>query len=161
MADLLPRAPGIAVEDPLDEQARESDARLVRGVRWRLVLFSAASTLIILVALGGLLYLRAASSLQSAGIAQLDARAASLKQFLNGSDDPSHGTPTGLTFGEGTSGTFAILVTADGQPIGDLDDGVPAGLPNEDLGRRRPANRSRRARRDPGRGTDPDPERNG
>jgi len=132
VADLLPPASAVAGEDRLDEQAREGDARLVRGVRWRLVLFSAGSTLIILLALGALLYLRAASSLQTAGIAQLDARADSLKEFLNGSDDPSHGTPTGLTFGEGTSGTFAILVTASGQSIGDLDDGMPVGLPNQD-----------------------------
>jgi len=128
---LPPVAPGSGV-DRVEEQAREGDARLVRGVRWRLVLFSGGTTLLILLALGALLYVRVASSLQTAGVAQLDARADSLKQFLGGSDDPSNGTPTGLIFGGGSSGTFAILVTAGGQRIGDIDDGVPAGLPNED-----------------------------
>ncbi|HLY13407.1 MAG TPA: HAMP domain-containing sensor histidine kinase [Candidatus Limnocylindrales bacterium] len=132
MAEPLPPvAPGSGV-DRVEEQAREGDARLVRGVRWRLVLFSGGTTLLILLALGALLYVRVASSLQTAGVAQLDARADSLKQFLGGSDDPSNGTPTGLIFGGGSSGTFAILVTAGGQRIGDIDDGVPAGLPNED-----------------------------
>jgi two-component system, OmpR family, sensor histidine kinase CiaH len=118
--------------DRVEEQAREGDARLVRGVRWRLVLFSGGTTLLILLALGALLYVRVASSLQTAGVTQLDARADSLKEFLGGSDDPSNGTPTGLIFGGGSSGTFAILVTAGGQRIGDLDDGVPVGLPNQD-----------------------------
>ena len=118
--------------DRVEQQAREGDARLVRGVRWRLVLFSGGTTLLILLALGALLYVRVSSSLQTAGIAQLDDRANSLKQFLGGSDDPSNNTPTGLIFGGGSSGTFAVLVTADGQRIGDLDDGVPTGLPNQD-----------------------------
>ncbi len=117
-------------EDWVDQQARKGDARLVRGVRWRLVLFSGGTTLLILLALGALLYVRVASSLETTGVTQLDARAASLKQFLGGSDDPGKGPPTGLIFGGGSSGTFAVLVTAAGQRIGDLDDGVPGGLPN-------------------------------
>ena len=122
---------GPSADDRVDRQALEGDARLVRGVGWRLVLFSGGTTLLILLALGALLYLRVESSLQTAGVTQLDARASSLKDFLSGSDDPGNGTPTGLIFGGGSSGTFAILVTADGQRIGDLDDGVPPGLPNQ------------------------------
>jgi two-component system sensor histidine kinase CiaH len=118
-------------EDRVDVQARQGDARLVRGVRWRLVLFSGGTTLLILLALGALLYVRVASSLETTGVTQLDARAASLKEFLGGSDNPGNGPPTGLIFGGGSSGTFAVLVTADGQRIGDLDDGVPVGLPNQ------------------------------
>ncbi len=119
------------VDDRVDRQAREGDARLVRGVRWRLLLFSGGTTLLILLALGALLYVRVSSSLETAGVSQLDARADSLKQFLGGSDNPGNGPPTGLVFGGGSSGTFAVLVTAAGQRIGDLDDGVPGGLPNE------------------------------
>jgi signal transduction histidine kinase len=118
-------------EDRVDVQARQGDARLVRGVRWRLVLFSGGTTLLILLALGALLYVRVASSLATTGVTQLDARAESLKEFLGGSDNPGNGPPTGLIFGGGSSGTFAVLVTADGQRIGDLDDGVPVGLPNQ------------------------------
>jgi len=118
-------------DDRVDRQARQGDARLVRGVGWRLVLFSGGTTLLILLALGALLYLRVASSLETTGVSQLEARADSLKQFLGGSDNPGNGPPTGLVFGGGSSGTFAVLVTADGRRIGDLDDGVPAGLPNQ------------------------------
>jgi signal transduction histidine kinase len=117
--------------DRVEQQARQGDARLVRGVGWRLVLFSGGTTLLILLALGALLYVRVASSLETTGIAQLDARADSLKQFLGGSDNPGDGPPTGLVFGGGSSGTFAVLVTADGTRIGDLNDGVPTGLPNQ------------------------------
>jgi len=131
MAEEAPPGSVPANEDRVDQQARQGDARLVRGVRWRLVLFSGGTTLLILLALGALLYVRVASSLETTGVAQLDARAASLKQFLGGSDNPGNGPPTGLIFGGGSSGTFAVLVTADGQRIGDLDDGVPVGLPNE------------------------------
>jgi two-component system, OmpR family, sensor histidine kinase CiaH len=127
-----PRAPAVPPsEDRVDEQARQGDARLVRRVRWRLVLFSGGTTLLILLALGALLYIRVASSLETTGVAQLDARASALKEFLGGSDNPGNGPPTGLIFGGGSSGTFAVLVTADGQRIGDLDDGVPTGLPNQ------------------------------
>jgi len=118
------------VDDRVDRQAREGDARLVRGVRWRLLLFSGGTTLLILLVLGALLYVRVSSSLEATGVAQLDDRASSLKQFLGGSNDPGDGPPTGLIFGGGSSGTFAVLVTADGRRIGDLDDGVPTGLPN-------------------------------
>jgi two-component system sensor histidine kinase CiaH len=117
--------------DRVEQQARQGDARLVRGVGWRLVLFSGGTTLLILLALGALLYVRVASSLETTGIAQLDARADSLKQFLGGSDNPGDGPPTGLVFGGGSSGTFAVLVTADGTRIGDLANGVPTGLPNQ------------------------------
>jgi two-component system sensor histidine kinase CiaH len=130
----MARPPASAVplsEDRVDEQARRGDARLVRRVRWRLVLFSGGTTLLILLALGALLYVRVASSLETTGVTQLEARAAALKEFLGGSDNPGNGPPTGLMFGGGSSGTFAVLVTADGQRIGDLDDGVPTGLPNQ------------------------------
>jgi signal transduction histidine kinase len=118
-------------DDRVDRQARLGDARLVRGVGWRLVLFSGGTTLLILLVLGALLYFRVASSLETTGTAQLDARADSLKQFLGGSDNPGNGPPTGLVFGGGSSGTFAVMVAADGSQIGDRDDGVPAGLPNQ------------------------------
>jgi signal transduction histidine kinase len=125
-----PSEPG-ASSDRVERQALQGDARLVRGVGWRLVLFSGGTTLLILLALGALLYVRVASSLETTGIAQLDARADSLKQFLGGSDNPGAAPPTGLVFGGGSSGTFAVLVTAAGTRIGDLDDGVPTGLPNQ------------------------------
>src|SRR5664279_185500 len=73
-----PETPG-GSEDRVDRVARQGDARLVRGVGWRLVLFSGGTTLLILLVLGALLYVRVTSSLESTGIVQLDARADSLK----------------------------------------------------------------------------------
>jgi signal transduction histidine kinase len=105
---------------------------LLRRVGWSLVLFSGGTTLLILLVLGSLLYLRVTSSLETTGIVQLDARAASLRQFLDTSDDPGDGAQTGIVFGGGSSGTFAVIVGPDGRPLVDADDVVPAGLPNED-----------------------------
>jgi signal transduction histidine kinase len=104
---------------------------LLRRVGWSLVLFSGGTTLLILLVLGSLLYLRVTSSLETTGIVQLDARAASLRQFLDTSDDPGDGAQTGIVFGGGSSGTFAVIVGPDGRPLVDADDVVPAGLPNE------------------------------
>ncbi|MFI5039882.1 MAG: histidine kinase dimerization/phospho-acceptor domain-containing protein, partial [Solirubrobacterales bacterium] len=105
---------------------------MLRRVGWSLVLFSGGTTLLILLVLGSLLYLRVTSSLETTGIVQLDARAASLRQFLDTSDDPGDGAQTGIVFGGGSSGTFAVIVGPDGRPLVDADDVVPAGLPNED-----------------------------
>ncbi|HEY7827128.1 MAG TPA: HAMP domain-containing sensor histidine kinase, partial [Candidatus Limnocylindrales bacterium] len=58
-------------------------------------------------------------------------RAATLRQFLDTSDDPGDGAQTGIVFGGGSSGTFAVIVGPDGRPLVDADDVVPAGLPNE------------------------------
>jgi signal transduction histidine kinase len=104
---------------------------LLRSVGWRLVLFSGGTTLLILLVLGSLLYLRVTSSLESTGVVQLDARAATLRQFLDTSDDPGDGAQTGIVFGGGSSGTFAVIVGPDGRALVDADDVVPAGLPNQ------------------------------
>ncbi len=113
-----------------DQPARQADSRLLRSVGWRLILFSGGTTLLILLVLGSLLYIRVTNSLEATGIAQLDARADSLRVYLDTSDDPS-GSPTGIIFGGGSSGTFAVIVGADGRPIVDADDVVPSGLPDE------------------------------
>ncbi|HEY7827308.1 MAG TPA: HAMP domain-containing sensor histidine kinase, partial [Candidatus Limnocylindrales bacterium] len=93
--------------------------------------FSGGTTLLILLVLGSLLYLRVTSSLESTGVVQLDARAATLRQFLDTSDDPGDGAQTGIVFGGGSSGTFAVIVGPDGRALVDADDVVPAGLPNQ------------------------------
>jgi two-component system sensor histidine kinase CiaH len=118
-------------ESPEDLQARRDDSRLLRSVRWRLVRFSGGTTLLILLVLGSLLYLRVTSSLETTGVVQLDARAATLRQFLDTSDDPGDGAQTGIVFGGGSSGTFAVIIGPDGQPMVDADDVIPAGLPNQ------------------------------
>jgi len=51
------------------------DARLLTRVRWRLVAWSAGSTLVLLLVLGTALYLSVNASLSAAGTTQLEAQA--------------------------------------------------------------------------------------
>src|SRR5258708_37695557 len=71
-------APGTG--DPADQRALAVDGRLIRGVRWRLVLWSGLTTLVVLAILGITLYAVAAGSLETAGKKQLDARAQAFRQ---------------------------------------------------------------------------------
>ena len=57
--------------DPADARALATDNRLIRGVRWRLVLWSGLTTLVVLALLGVALYVVAARTLESDGIKQL------------------------------------------------------------------------------------------
>jgi two-component system sensor histidine kinase CiaH len=123
------------------------DARLLRGVRWRLVLWSAGSTLILLLVLGGLLYFFVQSSLAAGSQAQLQQQADDVSHFLqrlppgglheqreHEPDDPAIGSPQ---FGGPGSGTITLVVDsagrfAGGDPQDSTDlpvaDGVRAAL---------------------------------
>src|SRR5882672_7562563 len=105
-------SPGTA--DPADERALGADARLIRNVRWRLVLWSGLTTLVVLAALGIALYVSAARTLEANGIKQLDNRAA---VYLV-DHDPRSGPGQGFAFGGGSSGTFAYIVNDSGQTVG-------------------------------------------
>ncbi len=133
---------------------------MLRSVGWSLVLFSGGTTLLILLVLGSLLYLRVTSSLETTGIVQLDARAATLRQFLDTSDDPGDGAQTGIVFGGGSSGTFAVIV---GPEAGrwSTPTTYPGRPAQPGLRRRRPSQRARCARGRPGERSGPDPERDG
>ncbi len=107
------------------EQAR--DARMVRGVRWRLVLFSGGATLAVLLLLGVAIYTAVSNSLVSQSVGQLDERAQSIVQWVQrGGAGPA---PLELRFGGRTTGTIAVLVDDDdhvGGPDGlKLPDGLP------------------------------------
>ena len=65
------------------------DARLVRRVRWRLVAWSAGSTLLLLLLLGAALYLGVQRSLAATGTAQLERQADMLRDFME--HDPHGG----------------------------------------------------------------------
>ena len=107
--------------------AETADSRLLRHVRRNLVLWSGGTTLVILIALAIALYVAAAGSLESAGITQLDARMATIKGQRPDPDDTSR---YGFIFGGGGSGTFAMILDPDGQPVlSPRDPPVPAGLP--------------------------------
>ena len=59
------------IGDPADERALAADGRLIRSVRWRLVLWSGLTTLVVLAVLGIGLYLSAANTLEVKGVALL------------------------------------------------------------------------------------------
>jgi signal transduction histidine kinase len=123
---LLPTGP-----DRADLEAAEVDARLVRSVRRRLVLWSGGTTLVVLLVLAAALYFSAASTLERSGMAVLDDRAGELVAAVRGErQSPDDGPPTDFFFGGG--GTFAIVIAPDGTAIGPRQFDLPSGLPDRD-----------------------------
>jgi two-component system, OmpR family, sensor histidine kinase CiaH len=110
--------------DAAESDALATDGRLIRRVRWRLVAWSGLSTLAVLVVLGAALYVIAARTLEDRGIRQLDQRAADFREH----PDPGH-PGQGFSFGGQSSGTFALLADADGDPVGPGGFSMPPGLP--------------------------------
>ncbi len=109
--------------------AETADSLMIRHVRRNLVLWSGGTTLLILVALAVALYLAAAASLANAGIAQLDARMGIIRGERPNPDDT---TRYGFIFGGGGSGTYALIMDSNGDPIlGPRDQQPPPGLPYE------------------------------
>jgi two-component system sensor histidine kinase CiaH len=125
MPDGIPVAPEA---DPATRQALAEDARLVRGVRWRLVAWSGLTTLIVLAVLGIALYLSAARTLADNGVQQLDIRTAQIVSDLQDPHPRAGGPQYGFTFGGNSSGTFAMLVDAQGSNLLRGPD-LPTGLP--------------------------------
>jgi signal transduction histidine kinase len=114
------------------EQAAEAtDARLIRRVRRNLVLFSGATTLVVLLLLGVALYLAVAGSLANSGVAQLQEGMAVPRAVLTGQrPDPGDESPYGFQFG---SPTFAFAIDEDDRVVGGPRDlHLPPGLPNDD-----------------------------
>lgn len=102
------------------------DARLLSRVRWRLVGWSAGSTLVLLLVLGTALYLSVDASLAAAGRTQLEVQARGLRGFLErlppgsepggeGPEGPAIGRPE---FGGPGSGTISIVLDDDGDFVG-------------------------------------------
>jgi signal transduction histidine kinase len=113
--------------DPADERAVAADARLIRGVRWRLVFWSALSTLVVLAILGAALYGTVARSLESTGVQVLTDRT---NQIVDVLENPRGrpGPEYGFIFGGDSSGTYAFAVDANGanRTRGlQLPDGLP------------------------------------
>jgi signal transduction histidine kinase len=117
-------APRTGADDAAESEALATDGRLIRTVRWRLVAWSGLSTLAVLVVLGAALYFIAAQTLEARAVRQLEQRAAAFREH------PEPGRPgQGYSFGGESSGTFALLADADGDPIGPRDFFVPEGFP--------------------------------
>src|SRR6185369_14717224 len=104
--ELPPSAP-----DRADLDAAEVDARLVRSVRRRLVLWSGGTTLLVLLVLAAALYLSVASTLETAGVAILDGRASDIVAAIRHEREGPEGPHTDFAFGGG--GTFAIVIAPD------------------------------------------------
>ena len=108
--------------DPADERALAADARLIRGVRWRLVLWSGLTTLVVLAILGVALYLVVAGNLEKNGNDQLAARTA---EFARRPFGPGQG----FSFGGGSSGTFGLIANDAGRQVGPSPQFIPDQLP--------------------------------
>ncbi len=122
-------------DDGAEQTALAGDQRLIRRTRWRLVLWSGFSTLVVLLVLGAALYAVVASTLATSSVAQLRARVDPVVAALTGTE-PNQGagtsTPTspfGLQPGRGSIWLFAFDVNGtevrlDRQPVVALD-GMP------------------------------------
>src|SRR6478672_3308863 len=114
--------------DRADAESIAADNRLIRTVRWRLVLWSGLSTLVVLLVLGFAMYWVAATTLQANGVQVLTDRANQITDLIQnprGRPGPEYG----FIFGGNSSGTFAWPFDADGQS---LARGAPQGLPVQD-----------------------------
>ncbi len=112
--------------DAADDASLAADARLVSGVRRRLVLWSGLSTLVVLFVLGAALYGIVARSLEASGMAQLEGRADEVRDAF---DRGRPGPALGQIFGGRASGTIALLVDAEGRSVVRESGPLPQGLP--------------------------------
>ncbi len=102
--------------DATDAAASEADARLIRQVRRRLVAFSGGSTLLVLVALGVLLYAAVANTLTAASVTQLEGRTDPWVTALQGQPDAGN-PPPGFGFQPGRGNTFLFAFDSDGKAV--------------------------------------------
>ena len=113
--------------------AETADSRMVQHVRRNLVLWSAGTTLVILLILAAALYVAVAGSLASTATAQLDNRFDQVKSNLTGQrpspPDDDNG-PYGFLFGGGGGGTIALAVDQGDNVLTQRGFRVPDGLPN-------------------------------
>jgi signal transduction histidine kinase len=100
----------------------------LRRVRWRLLLWSGGSTLVLLLVLGLILGFVTADSLRRSSEQQLADRAGQISKVV--AARPPEGLPNfpvGPAFGGPESGTVAIVIGSDGKVhgLGDLPTGLP------------------------------------
>ena len=106
-----------------------ADAALLRRTRLRLMAWSGGLTLLILLALGTLVYGAVAGELAGRNTAVLETRAEDVARIISRPGPLPDRPPFGLTFGGEQSGTLTLAVRPDGTSLGRLDE-VP-GLPVE------------------------------
>jgi signal transduction histidine kinase len=120
--------PPVQASGPSAPERGSPDSRLLRRVRWQLVLWSGGATLVVLIVLGTLLYGIVARSLAQNSEAQLQTRCNGLVDAVQGGR-PLDRPLLGLAFGGQGSGTIAFVVGPQGASIGPQDLDVP-GLPD-------------------------------
>ncbi len=103
---------------PFEDPTTPGDTRLLNRVRWRLVAWSGAITLAILLLLGGAIYATTASNLASATASALETRAAALRVAVQQLSRPvlpdaELYRTIGLAIGGPASGTIGSIVTPD------------------------------------------------
>ena len=103
------------------------DAALLRRTRRRLIAWSGGLTLLILLALGALVYGAVANELEGRGTAVLERRAVEVSRIIGRRGPLPDRPPFGLTFGGEQSGTVTLAIAPDGSVLGRLDE--IAGLP--------------------------------
>jgi signal transduction histidine kinase len=120
--------------DVAEVEAAETDARLVRDVRWRLVAWSGGSTLLVLLVLGIALYAAVANTLASASLDQLSNRIDPVADGLEGRPADPRRPPSDFGFQFGAGNTFLFAFDDEGQSVRLNRDpaAVIAGLPEAD-----------------------------
>jgi two-component system sensor histidine kinase CiaH len=102
---------------PFDDPATPGDARLLNRVRWRLVAWSGAITLAILLVLGGAIYATTSANLANTTETALQTRAAAVAAALQrlarplAPGDADVYSTIGLAIGGPASGTIGTIVT--------------------------------------------------
>ena len=104
-----------------------SEGGLLRRVRLQLALWSGGVTLVLLLLLGGALYIAVDRSLSNTGTAELVRQANAL---TGGQPGPNEFPDVGFIFGGPGSGTLTMLVDSQGLPVRRLSPPVPSGLPS-------------------------------
>ena len=119
--------------DAAEQAASQSDARLVRDTRRRLVAFSGGSTLLVLLVLGASLYAAVANTLTAASVSQLEGRTGPWVAALQGQQTPG-GPPPGFGFQPGRGNTFLFAFDDDGRAVqlGREPTVVLSGMPETD-----------------------------
>ncbi len=101
------------------------EARLLQRVRLQLALWSGGVTLVLLLLLGGVLYIAVDRSLSNSGTAQLVNQA---NRLTGGRPGPDALPAGGFNFGGPGSGTFTMVLDQTGVPVGP-GERIPRGLP--------------------------------
>jgi signal transduction histidine kinase len=123
LADPLAPAPATRGSDA------GGDAALLRQTRRRLIAWSGGLTLLILLALGALVYGAVSNQLAGSGTSVLQTRATEVARIISRPGPIPDRQPFGFAFGGAQSGTITLAVQPDGSVLGRLDE--VAGLPIE------------------------------